>query len=56
VNDKSSYLGNSNLKAAGVEVQFTEEQVTEYMKCVQDPIYFIKNYIQKIAYTSNEMV
>jgi len=49
VNDKSSYLGNSNLKAAGVEVQFTEEQVTEYMKCVQDPIYFIKNYIQIVS-------
>ena len=49
MNDKSSYLGNSNLKAAGVEVQFTEEQVTEYMKCVQDPIYFIKNYIQIVS-------
>ena len=47
--DKNSYLGNANLKAAGVKVEFTEEQVTEYLKCAQDPIYFIKNYIQIVS-------
>jgi hypothetical protein len=49
VTDKNSYLGNANLKAAGVKVEFTEEQVTEYLKCAQDPIYFIKNYIQIVS-------
>ena len=38
------YNSNSNLKAAGVAVEFTQEQVQEYMKCSQDPIYFIENY------------
>ena len=44
--DKSSYLGNENLKSSGVNQEFTQEQVEEYIKCSQDPIYFIKNYIQ----------
>jgi len=38
------YNANANLKAAGVNVQFTPEQVTEYIKCSQDPKYFIENY------------
>jgi hypothetical protein len=38
------YNSNSNLKAAGVQVEFTQENVQEYLKCSQDPIYFIRNY------------
>jgi hypothetical protein len=38
------YNSNSNLKAAGVQVDFTPENIQEYIKCAQDPIYFIKNY------------
>lgn len=44
-----SYLGNDNLKAAGIQVKFTEDQVKEYVKCAQDPIYFIKNYIKIVS-------
>ena len=40
------YLGNQNLKAAGVSVPFTEEEVQEYLKCSKDPVYFIKKYIK----------
>ena len=40
------YLGNPNLKAAGVPVEFTKEQIAEYLKCQQDPLYFIKTYVQ----------
>jgi len=43
------YLGNQNLKAAGVSVPFTEEQVQEYLKCSQDPVYFIKKYIKIVS-------
>ena len=43
------YNANANLKAAGVNIPFTEEQITEYMKCVQDPIYFIENYCKIIS-------
>jgi Terminase RNaseH-like domain/Terminase large subunit, T4likevirus-type, N-terminal len=38
------YNSNSNLKAAGVSVQFTQDQVQEYLKCKADPVYFISNY------------
>ena len=38
------YNANSNLKAVGVSVEFTPEEVKEYIKCSQDPIYFIENY------------
>jgi len=38
------YNSNANLKAAGISFQFTPDQVQEYIKCSQDPIYFIENY------------
>ena len=38
------YNSNSNLKAAGVTVDFTPDDVKEYMKCASDLIYFIENY------------
>ena len=41
-----TYLGNKNLKAVGVPVEFTEENVQEYLKCAKDYIYFIKNYVK----------
>jgi hypothetical protein len=43
------YLGNSNLKAAGVNINFSEKQIEEYMKCAQDPLYFIKNYVKIVS-------
>jgi hypothetical protein len=46
VNSKSSYRDNPLLKRVGVEHQFTKEQVEEYMKCAEDPIYFCINYIK----------
>jgi hypothetical protein len=43
------YNANVNLKAANVSVQFTPEQVQEYLKCSQDPIYFIENYCKIVS-------
>ena len=43
------YLGNPNLKASGVEIEFTEDQVKEYMKCAKDPVYFIRNYVKVVS-------
>ena len=43
---KDTYLGNPQLKASYVPVEFTEEQVVEYIKCKDDPAYFISNYVQ----------
>ena len=41
-----SYLGNPNLKGIGVSVDWTPEAVKEYKKCMESPLYFIKNYVQ----------
>jgi hypothetical protein len=38
------YKGRKGLKAAGVKLTFSADQVSEYIKCQNDPIYFIKNY------------
>lgn len=43
------YNANANLKAAGVNVQFAPEQVQEYLKCSQDPIYFIETYCKIVS-------
>ena len=39
-----TYLGNPRLKRANVKVEYTAEQLEEYIKCSEDPIYFIKTY------------
>jgi hypothetical protein len=44
--NNSSYLGNQNIKGSNVKVSFTPEQVEEYIKCSEDPIYFIENYVK----------
>lgn len=41
-----NYLGNPLLKRANVPMDFSEEQIEEYVKCSKNPIHFIKNYIQ----------
>jgi hypothetical protein len=43
------YLGNAQLKAAGVSLQFTKEQIEEYVKCAGDPIYFIETYCKIVT-------
>ena len=48
-NSPQHYLGNPNLKAIGVDVSFTEEQVKEYIRCASDPKYFINNYVKVVS-------
>ena len=43
------YLGNPNLKKANVSQNFTKKQVAEYLKCAEDPIYFIRSYIKIVS-------
>jgi len=43
------YLNNPLLKAVGVSIQYTQEQVQEIIKCSKDPIYFIKTYCKIIS-------
>ena len=39
-----AYLGNPNLYKANLQQSYTEEQVREIAKCMEDPIHFIKEY------------
>jgi len=43
---KESYRDNPLLKRAGVQVEYTQEQIQEYIKCSKDPIYFAEKYIK----------
>ena len=43
------YLGNPNLKKVGTEIEFTQDQIQEYLKCKEDPVYFAMNYIKIIS-------
>ncbi len=43
------YLGNPNLKKANVKVEFTQENIEEFIKCKDDPVYFAKNYIKIVS-------
>ena len=44
-----SYHGNPNLKPIGYQHDFTKEEFEEFVKCEQDPIYFIENYCQIVT-------
>ena len=48
-NKDKSYLGNPNLKGPGVSIEFTKEQIDEYVKCANDPIYFVKSYVKIVT-------
>ena len=43
------YLGNPNLKKAHTKIEFTPEQIQEFIKCKEDPVYFARNYIQIVS-------
>ena len=43
------YLGNPNLKKANTAIEFTEDNIREFMKCKQDPVYFANNYVKIIS-------
>lgn len=41
-----TYNGNQLLKRKGVQIQWTHDQVKEFVRCSRDPIYFAENYLQ----------
>jgi hypothetical protein len=45
-NENLGYRDNPLLKKVGIPHQYTQEEIEEYIKCSQDPIYFIQNYIK----------
>jgi len=49
MSDQNQYLGNPNLKKANTAVEFTKDDIKEYHKCAENPLYFIKNYVQIVS-------
>lgn len=41
----SHYMGNPNVKAPHANLEYTQEQLQEYKKCMEDPIYFAETYV-----------
>ena len=45
----NNYLGNPNLKKANVSQEWTEKQLLEYKRCMDDPQYFIETYVRIVS-------
>ena len=43
------YLGNPNLKKANTAIEFTQENILEFMRCKEDPVYFANKYIKIVS-------
>ena len=43
------YLGNPNLKKANTPIEFTQENILEFLKCKDDPVYFANNHIKIVS-------
>ena len=40
------YLGNQKLKKANVPLNYTKEEIQEYIRCSNDVVYFVKKYVK----------
>jgi len=49
MSNNEAYLGNPNLKKVNTPVEFTKEQIEEYQKCSNDPLYFMENYVRIVS-------
>lgn len=53
--NSTTYLGNKRLKNEGVQQALTLQQVEEFNKCYNDPIYFIRNYVKIVHVDRGEI-
>jgi len=44
-----TYLGNPLLKGGNIKIEFTKDQLEEYIKCSQDPVYFMENHMKIVT-------
>lgn len=44
--NNQGYRNNPKLKPPGIQLQYTEEQLREYVKCANDPVYFCSKYVK----------
>jgi hypothetical protein len=47
-NKDEGYLGNPLLKRQGTDVEWTPDLITEYVRCSQEPLYFVETYMKII--------
>ena len=47
--NEPTYLGNPNLKKANVQQEWTKKELLEYKRCMDDPLYFIQNYVRIVS-------
>lgn len=48
-NKIKGYNGNPLLKSAYQNIDWTPDLIAEYVKCSEDPIYFVENYMKIIS-------
>jgi Terminase large subunit, T4likevirus-type, N-terminal/Terminase RNaseH-like domain len=53
--NNTAYRANILLKRCGVKLEYTEEQLQEYIKCSQDPIYFLTSYVKVVHVDKGEI-
>lgn len=47
--NNDGYLGNPNVKRDGVVAGWTQENILEYKKCMEDPVHFAKTYCKVVS-------
>jgi hypothetical protein len=49
LNNNTGYNGNRNLKRIGLPIEYAPDQIEEYVKCMNDPVYFIRTYCKVVS-------
>lgn len=52
INGKEGYMGNPLVKKDGLQTSFSADEIEEYVKCMNDPIYFAEKYVKVISLDS----
>ena len=52
MSNNDAYLGNPNLKKVNTAVEYSEDEILEYQKCMKDPLYFMENYVHSYTIAS----
>ena len=51
----SHYIGNPNIKSGFQNLEYTKEQLIEYKKCMEDPVYFAETYMKIMSVDFGEI-
>ena len=44
-----TYLGNPLLKGGNIQIEFSEDELKEYLMCSQDPVYFMEHHMKIVT-------